>query len=134
MLIVATALGLFSTMRIFGVFFEYVIRWMLPLVSLWVATCVWSCWLTWSARTESPTDTDDRRLQIAAGLVVAGALAVTGIGVARATTAEIPYERDSAITGGLAKQLESTLDPTLCCWPRTATNDRPARGPSPTNC
>jgi hypothetical protein len=32
----ATALGLVSTMRIFGVFFEYVIRWMLPLVALWL--------------------------------------------------------------------------------------------------
>ena len=30
----ATVLGLFSTTRIFGVFFEYVIRWMLPLVAL----------------------------------------------------------------------------------------------------
>ena len=112
-LITATALGLFSTMRIFGVFFEYVIRWMLPLVALWVATCVWSCWLTWRARTEANPDTDDRRLQIAVGLVVAGALAVTGLGVGRAATAEIPYERDSAITGGLAKQLESSLDPRI---------------------
>ncbi|MEO7370639.1 MAG: hypothetical protein ABIZ69_07250, partial [Ilumatobacteraceae bacterium] len=46
----ATFLGLFSTMRIFGTFFEYVIRWMSPLVAMWIAASVWSCWLTWRLR------------------------------------------------------------------------------------
>ena len=114
-LITATVLGLFSTMRIFGIFFEYVIRWMLPLVALWVATCVWSCWLTWRARpqTEAEGQRDvDRRPRVAAAAVIALAVALTGIGVARAATAEVPYERDSAITGALAGQLEASLDPT----------------------
>ncbi|MGZ4791144.1 MAG: hypothetical protein ACXWBO_04710, partial [Ilumatobacteraceae bacterium] len=44
---VATVLGLISTSRIFGTFFEYVIRWMSPLVAMWVAASLWSCWLTW---------------------------------------------------------------------------------------
>ena len=113
-LIAATVLGFLSTTRIFGVFFEYVIRWMLPLVALWVATCVWSCWLTWRARSQlDPVPSfDDRRMQIAAGVVVACACAATGIGVVRAATAEVPYQRDSAITGALAAQLETSLDPT----------------------
>ena len=62
-------------MRIFGVFFEYVIRWMLPLVALWVATCVWSCWLTWRAEADTPAEPveagDGRKMQIGVGIVVA---------------------------------------------------------------
>jgi hypothetical protein len=113
----ATALGFVSTTRIFGIFFEYVIRWMLPLVSLWIATCVWSCWLTWRARTKSPSDSTtrhvDRRMLVAAGIAAVCACAATGIGVARATTAEVPYQRDSAITGALSAQLEKSLDPAI---------------------
>ena len=105
----ATVLGLFSTMRIFGVFFEYVIRWMLPLVALWIATALWSCWLTWRAR---PADSRvDQRKLVAVGVAAACACAATGIGVARAATAEVPYLRDSRITGVLAGQLETSLDP-----------------------
>ena len=107
----ATVLGLFSTMRIFGVFFEYVIRWMLPLVALWIATALWSCWLTWRAR---PADSRvDQRKLIAAGVAAVCACAATGIGVARAATAEVPYMRDSRITGVLAAQLETSLDPSI---------------------
>ena len=110
---VATLLGFLSTTRIFGVFFEYVIRWMLPLVALWVATCVWSCWLTWRARSPSEASRpfDDRRVQIATGIVAVAACVATGIGVVRAASADIPYQRDSAITGALATQLETSLDP-----------------------
>lgn len=110
----ATVLGLISTARIFGVFFEYVIRWMLPLVALWVATSVWSCWLTWRvwAPPESTAERPDRSKLVAAGVVVACACAATGIGVARAATAEVPYQRDSAVTRALSAQLEGSLDPT----------------------
>ena len=113
-LVAATVLGFVSTTRIFGVFFEYVIRWMLPLVALWIATCVWSCWLTWRARAQlDPARSfDDRRMQIVAGVVVVCAFAATSIGVVRASTAQVPYQRDSAITGVLAAQLETSLDPT----------------------
>lgn len=110
----ATVLGLISTTRIFGVFFEYVIRWMLPLVALWVATSVWSCWLTWRARSLSAATASgvDRPVFVAAGVAVACACAATGIGVARAATAEVPYQRDSSVTHALSAQLEAALDPT----------------------
>jgi hypothetical protein len=108
----ATVLGFVSSTRIFGIFFEYVIRWMLPLVALWIATCVWSCWLTWRARSQS-TSPVDRRMLVAAGVAAVCACTATGIGVARATTAEVPYQRDSAVTGALSAQLETSLDPTI---------------------
>jgi hypothetical protein len=100
-----TALGFMSTTRIFGTFFEYVIRWMSPLVALWVATSLWSLWLTWKERSATPMK--------AAGVVAAATLVITVVGVARAATAEIPYSRDSAITGALAAQLEQSLGPAL---------------------
>ena len=107
----ATVLGLFSTTRIFGVFFEYVIRWMLPLVALWIATAIWSCWLTWRARPAKSRL--DFRMLVAAGVAAACACVATGIGVARASTAKVPYRRDSQMTGALSAQLERSLDPTI---------------------
>ena len=45
--------------------------------------------------------------------VVACAVVVTGLGVVRASAAELPFERDSALTGALSAQLERSLDPSL---------------------
>ncbi len=108
-----TVLGLFSTTRIFGVFFEYVIRWMVPLVALWIATCVWSCWLTWRAReaAEPSASRPDRPTLIAAGVAAVCACVATGFGLSRAATAEVPYPRDSAMTRALSTQLATSLDP-----------------------
>jgi hypothetical protein len=108
---VATVLGFLSTTRIFGTFFEYVIRWMSPLVAMWIAASVWSCWLTWRARSVSTSNNHS----MVTGLALGAALmtVVTVIGVVRATSAEIPYRRDSALTGALSGQLERSLDPTV---------------------
>jgi hypothetical protein len=104
---------LLSTTRIFGVFFEYVIRWMLPLVALWVAAAVWSCWLTWRQRSPNRTvegSTVDNKALVAVGVVGACVLVSTGVGIARAASAEVPYERDSAVAAALSAQLETSLD------------------------
>jgi hypothetical protein len=106
----ATALGMISMSRIFGDFLDYVIRWTSPLVAMWMAASLWSCWLTWRAR-EQPSS-GPRSLRIGAAVVGAVAIAVTAIGVGRAVNAEVPYQRDSAITGALTSQLEDSLDPT----------------------
>ena len=108
---VATVLGFFSTTRIFGTFFDYVIRWMSPLVAMWIAACLWSCWLTWRAREASPSNNYSMITGVA--LVAALMTVVTAIGVAWATSAEIPYQRDSTLTGALSVQLERSLDPTV---------------------
>jgi hypothetical protein len=105
-LVLATVLGAFSATRIFGPFFEYVIRWMTPLVALWIATCAWTCWLEWKSR-------EHRRS--AAWMWIAGAgacaLVASAVGVVRGASADIPFARDSKITGELSAQLERTLDP-----------------------
>ncbi len=108
---VATVLGLISTTRIFGTFFEYVIRWMSPLVAMWIAASLWSCWLTWRSRATSQPST--RTLMAGTAVVVVMMTAVTAVGVARAVTAEIPYKRDSTLTGALSAQLEQSLDPSV---------------------
>lgn len=103
-----TMLGLISTLRIFGDFLNYVLRWSSPLVAMWMAVCVWSCWLTWRSRSElSPAR---RTLGVATGGIVAITLGVTAIGVGRTVNAQVPYERDSRITGVLSSQLEDSLD------------------------
>ena len=103
----ATVLGFLSTTRIFGTFFEYVIRWMSPLVAMWVAASLWSCWLTWRERV------GQRVMTIGITAVVACSVVVTGLGVVRASAAELPFERDSTLTGALSAQLERSLDPSL---------------------
>lgn len=116
-LAVATVLGAISTMRIFGRFFEYVIRWMTPLVAMWIATCLWSCWFEWRTRSaETSTEHTERTwLAVAAAglLAVTAVTAVTAVGVVRGAGADIPYARDSEMTGLLAGQLEGTLDPAI---------------------
>jgi hypothetical protein len=113
-LAIATVLGLISTTRIFGTFFEYVIRWMTPLVALWIAASLWSCWLTWRAHSEE-WSSHRRDRAIATGATIGAVLVcvVVAIGVVRAAPADIPYERDSTITGALSGQLERSLDPAI---------------------
>ena len=108
-LALTTVLGFVSTTRIYGTFFEYVIRWMTPLVALWIATSLWSCWLTWRQR--RPLMAQDRMRRVLVLITAAVTVAVTAIGVVRAAGADIPYRRDSAITGALAAQLRADLQP-----------------------
>ncbi len=49
---------------------------------------------------------------VAAGMPSHVLCALTGIGVARAATAEVPYQRDSAITGRWRHSSKTSLDPT----------------------
>jgi hypothetical protein len=98
-----TLLGAVSTMRIYGPFFEYVIRFMLPLVALWVGAALWSVIVTLQARVPSVRG---RSTWIVAPL----ALVVTSVGVVKAAGAEVPYARDVAITAALSRSTRATLD------------------------
>jgi hypothetical protein len=107
-------LGVFSTMRVFGTFFEYVIRWMLPLVAWWVAAAAWSITRTVRARhavgEARSTNGVDKWLSgaLAFCLVVFSAL-----GVAKASSATVPYARDVMIAAELSRTVRAELDPSL---------------------
>lgn len=101
-----TLLGVFSTARIFGSFFEYVVRWMLPLVAMWIGAAAWSI-----ARTALADERTPRRALLGGAVVVAAVC--VAVGVPRGLGADVPYRVDSDITRALADQLTTTLDPDL---------------------
>ncbi len=99
----ATGLGLLSTSRIFGQFFEYVIRWMAPLVAIWVAAAAWSI-----ARTFKLAELSARR---AAPACAAALVALSAVAMVTTSSAEVPYRVDSDITLALAAQTAPRLPP-----------------------
>lgn len=99
-LLVTTFIGFFATVRIFGTFYEYVIRWMWVLAMLWIVVSIW-------AIVSAIADTGSRRVVMSLGCVLSALLLVTSASVA----ASPPLERDSRVVGDLADQLERSLDP-----------------------
>jgi hypothetical protein len=99
-------LGAISTTRVFGTFFEYVIRWMLPLVALWVGAALWS--IGRALRAGVPR-LDGRAVWVVAPFIVG----VATVGVVRAAGGEVPYPRDVAITAALSRGARAALDPSL---------------------
>ena len=101
---VATAIGLVATARIFGTFYDYVIRWMWILAVIWLAVSLWAIALWWrdsgSLRRLGP------RTGFVAGAIVA--LAVVN-GAVSSVGAEPPGRNDSRLVGGLAPQLDLML-------------------------
>ncbi|MGA0879124.1 MAG: hypothetical protein ACO3SP_08410 [Ilumatobacteraceae bacterium] len=98
-LTLATVIGLLATARIFGYFYEYLIRWMWVLAMLWVAVSIWALVTKIAAG-------GHRRIVMSIGCVV-GAIALVA---ASSVSATPPLERDSRIVGELSGQLERTLD------------------------
>lgn len=100
-LAVSTIIGFIATTRIFGYFYEYVIRWMWVLAMLWMAVSVWALISTIST-------SGSRRLLMGVGCALGVALIVEP-SLAGATPA---LERDSRVVQDLSQQLERSLDPT----------------------
>jgi hypothetical protein len=101
-----SALGALSTARVFGFFFEYVIRWMLVLVAWWIGWALWSI-----GRSLREHGLVARRVgwsTVAVGLI---GPAIPGIG--RGVAADVPYSIDSEIAAELSDQLRGTLEPGL---------------------
>lgn len=96
----ATIVGLVATARIFGNFYDYLIRWMWVLAVLWVVTSVVSI-VGWS-RVERV-----RRPITIGGVVV---LVMTAAwGSFASAGAYPPYRHDSDLVAGLAPQLDEAL-------------------------
>lgn len=105
-LVAATALGLLAASRVFGVFFDYVIRWTWPLAALWAGVSVASLWRNVSLSPQRISGTAPRRLVAVAG---AGLLVASAAGVVKATDARMAYELDSRMIGALAAQAAPQL-------------------------
>ena len=104
----AVVLGFFSTSRVFGTFFEYVVRWMWPLAASVAMVSLWSLW-----RAVADPETGWRPVRLhrvtAGAAAVAAVVAVLALG--SAAVADPTYPRDSAMTVDLSNQLADRLDP-----------------------
>lgn len=98
---IASVLGLVSIARVFGDFFDYVIRWMWVLAALVAVASVWTAWKVTPGRW--------RRSLAGAGFAsLAVAVAAASVGAAGA---EPSGPRNSEIVAAVAPALEAELDP-----------------------
>ncbi|MFM7253212.1 MAG: hypothetical protein ACKO27_09140 [Ilumatobacteraceae bacterium] len=102
-----TALGILSASRVFGTFFEYVVRWFVPLTGLWLGTAAWGLLRRRSLADLRSGQALPRARSTAA--VVVAMLALSGVGVARAAGTEVPHSRDGQLVAALAEQLRPAI-------------------------
>ena len=101
-----TFVGFVATSRVFGRFYDYVIRWMWIIAVMWVVVSVWSVW---------------RKVLVDRAALVRGgrwmlAVSLSSIvvwGSVDSAGAEPPYRNDSRLVRGLSEQLAPILDPNL---------------------
>lgn len=103
-----TALGFVSASRVFGTFFEYVVRWFVPLTGLWAGTASWAMLRRLPTGDRAAADRSQHETARRVSLLL-GALALTVVGVVRAAGAEVPYERDGRLVAALEAQLRPAL-------------------------
>jgi hypothetical protein len=100
-LAVGCLLGVVSMARVFGDFFDYVIRWMWVLAALVAVAIAWTAWEAAPRRW---------RRGLSGGAIAALAVAV-GAATAGALDVEVSGPRNSAIVAALGPELEAALDP-----------------------
>jgi hypothetical protein len=103
----AVVIGFVSTARIFGTFFDYVIRWMWPLAASVAMVSVWSLW---RAATDPAAGLGNRPARLLALAGGAGLVVVTILGVGSGAVADATFPRDSLMTAELSEQLAVRLD------------------------
>ena len=107
---VVTVIGLVATSRIFGRFYDYVIRWMWAVAVMWMVASVWAMWRALSdgaSRSPSRVLTGAR---FVGAMVLAGSVMWGGVS---SVGAEPPYRNDSRLVAGLSAQLDGRLDPSI---------------------
>lgn len=122
----AVVLGALSSARVFGTYFDYLIRWTWPLAALITMTSAWSWYrasMTWGRAPIVATaglspdaavshGAPGRSRRTRAWMVGASAISlVAGIAaIADGATADGPYPRDSRTVAGLADAIDDQLD------------------------
>ncbi len=99
---VVTVIGLIATSRVFGRFYDYVIRWMWAVAVMWFVVSVWSIW-------RAMTHSNIRVRQRLTGLFCGAFLAVIVWGSVDSVGARPPYQNDSRLVAGLSSQLDGQL-------------------------
>lgn len=102
---VCSAVALVSMARVFGDFFDYVIRWMWVLTAVVALATVWTWWLAWRAHPRGRA-----RPHVVGRLAVAALAAVTLVGSVQATGVESSGLRNSRIVAALAPRIADELD------------------------
>lgn len=95
----STLVGVYSTSRVFGTFYDYVIRWTWLLAALWIVASVWSI-LEWRPSLHRP-------LAITGAVLTAGSVLFGGVASAGA---DLPYRSDSRLVAAIGSQLQPELD------------------------
>jgi hypothetical protein len=108
-LVATAAIGIVAMSRVFGPFFDYVVRWLWPLAALVVATSVWSVARAVAAHRPDPVGA--RRRTVAAVSLGFTAVVVAVATAQFASRAVLPGEPDSRVIGGLVPQMALRLDP-----------------------
>lgn len=98
-------IGVLATSRIFGEFYDYVIRWWWIIIA-WTATAI--LLVAFAALVRRVGMARAERTAIATALVIAGT--AVGLAVVDAADTTVPSWRNSALTGGLAQQTAAALD------------------------
>ena len=117
LLVLSTLVGLYATSRVFGTFYDYVIRWMWALTALWLAWSVWNVASFLGSASLSNGSFDARPVEsrvggprrTLAGVLSAVIVGCAGLGVASSVGAEIPYASDSRLVENIGRQLDSRL-------------------------
>lgn len=112
---VTLILAIASVSRVFGTFFDYVIRFLWPVAAITVMASLWSLWRAVAAR-EAARVHDSKT---AAGRArptwmwagAAGLAVISGLAIASAAQADTTYPRDSRMTADLTQQLAAQLSP-----------------------
>ena len=98
----STLIGFYATSRVFGTFYDYVIRWSWLLAAFWMVVSLWSVAIDIAASRRFTRVGVTALGAVVLGVVVAGSVASAG--------AELPYRSDSRLVANLGAQLAPSLD------------------------
>ena len=102
----STVVGLYATSRIFGTFYDYVIRWMWPLTALWLSWSAWSL-VSFLERRGGRSAVRGRRVLFAASTTLI--VGCGGWGAIASAGADLPYGSDSRLVENIGRQLDAEL-------------------------
>lgn len=98
----STLIGFYATSRVFGTFYDYVIRWSWVLAAFWMVASLWSIAIDVAASRRFTTVGVAALGAAVLGVAVAGSVASAG--------ADLPYRSDSRLVANLGAQLAPSLD------------------------